>query len=519
MPPLKLFICAASQDQALCEELAMHLAPMEHQELIELVDDQDLALGQEADAQRIERIGQAAIVLLMLSPALLRGLRRNVMIQEALKRYVSRQLVLIPVILRPTDWQVYSFGNLVALPRDGRSVTERGTSPASRDPVWVSIVRELRQVIEKQQAAQQAGDTPVDGAAAGDAAAPGPTAKGGGGNRRQFLRGHALIIGTGGTGIEVTERDAQGLHELLVDETRAGYPASQARLLVGSHATRDAILKELEKLAERVNQDPDQNATALVYFSGHGLRLEGTTPTYYLLPHGHVDGQEATTAVSGKEFSDRISAIKARKIMVFLDCCHAAGMPKGNGRGPAAIPADLERQLGMGSGVVIVASSRDDEKSYTGTPYSVFTACLLEALQGRGSTDGYARVLNVLGYLMQEVPRREPKQHPMIKKLLDLGDNFPICFYGQGDATPPPAPPQSKGRLSQEQRRPLEGLMSGLRETSERYIKKLTMLRNARATTADPMQQFQLDQNIVDAEKEFAEIEEKIDSLSARLGP
>lgn len=507
--PLKVFICAASQDYELCDELVTHLAPLEYQELIELVDDRDLALGGEEDAQRVARVGQAAVVLLMLSPALLRGLRRNVMVQEVLRRHVANQLTLIPVLLRPADWKVYSFGNLVALPRDGRALTERGSGPASRDAVWVAIAKELRLVVEKICSAPAAPPQRSQG----HAAAPAGGEKGLSEKAGRFRQGHALIIGTGDPGIEVTERDAQALHALLVDESKAGYPAAQARLLVGAKATRTAILQELDALVARVNQDPDGDTTVLIYFSGHGLRSEGSPPNYFLIPHGYAVGAEATTAISGSEFSERIAAIKSRKLMVFLDCCHAAGVPKAPGLRPAAIPPDLERQLGLGSGLVIVASSRDDEKSYTATPYSVFTACLMEALGGRGSTDQYARVLNVLAYLMQEVPRRHSQQHPVVKKMLDLGENFAVCYHGQREATEAVSKAPESTESSQAQRKRNETELSGLRQTEEIYIRKLTVLRNARATTADPMQQFQLDQNILDAEKEVAAIEERIEKL------
>ncbi|MEH1904816.1 MAG: hypothetical protein V7L04_26295 [Nostoc sp.] len=45
----------------------------------------------------------------------------------------------------------------------------------------------------------------------------------------------------------------------------------------------------------------------------------------------------------------------------------------------------------------MVASSREDEYSYTGQPHSAFTDCLVEALQGKAAVnkDGYARILDI----------------------------------------------------------------------------------------------------------------------------
>jgi hypothetical protein len=518
MDPYKLFLCSASEDYSLCDELRGHLALLEHQGHIEIVDDRDIQVGKDGDTQRIDRVRQSSIFLLMLSPALMRDLRRNVCVKEALDRHVDEALLLIPVLLRPTDWKEYSFGNLVSLPRDGRAITENRAGPAARDTCWLGIAKEIRALVTKLRAEGTQVPTKVEPKVELVSGAPkGPHLPQG-----RFRQGHALIIGTGDPGIEVTERDAQGLHSLLIDDSKAGYPKEQAKLLVRAAATRQNILDELDKLAARVEKDPDRDTTVLIYFSGHGLRSDGENATYYLIPHGYRIGAEATTAISGGEFSDRISAIKARKLMVFLDCCHAAGVPKTPGFKPAAIPPDLESRLGRGSGVVIVASSRDDEKSYTGTPYSVFTACLIEALEGRGSSENYACILDVVAYLMRHVPNRQPNQHPMIKKMLDLGENWPICYHGHatGTAVPSPLPSPTGGKapvVDRQLRRSLERELTGLRETEALYSEKLTRLRRAKATAVDVTVQFKYEQDIIDAEKELATMERKIDELCDRL--
>jgi len=42
----------------------------------------------------------------------------------------------------------------------------------------------------------------------------------------------------------------------------------------------------------------------------------------------------------------------------------------------------------------------------------------------------FARILDILIYLFREVPQKSNNvQHPFLKKALDLGDNFPICYY------------------------------------------------------------------------------------------
>src|SRR5207237_7335820 len=132
-------------------------------------------------------------------------------------------------------------------------------------------------------------------------------------------------------------------------------------------------------------------ATAIVYFSGHGGRFkQADKPTEYcLVPYGYDPTRRAGTAISGLEFTNKVEEIKARKLVVLLDCCFADGMPAVKGVEEvfekAPLPPNLIHILETGSGRVVMASSLENEVSWTGTPYSVFTTCLMEALAGKGA--------------------------------------------------------------------------------------------------------------------------------------
>lgn len=247
----------------------------------------------------------------------------------------------------------------------------------------------------------------------------------------RFAHGHALLVGVGGD-LPNTVDDARALHELLTDPERCAYPPAQVALLAGPDATRPAILEGLGRLAEAARGDPE--AVVTVYFSGHGV----LSPESYLLAHGYRLQQLAETAVTGAELSERLRAIGARRLLVLLDCCHAGGMAevKGVQIQPTSLPPELAA-LGAGGGRVLIASSRRDEVSYAGRPYSVFTQALREALAGYGASesDGYAYVADVALYVGRKVPERTGgRQHPILK--LARADNFPIAYYAGGAAEP-----------------------------------------------------------------------------------
>jgi len=191
------------------------------------------------------------------------------------------------------------------------------------------------------------------------------------------------VVGVGAD-LPVTVTDATAIADLLSDPARCAYPPDQVKLLTGDHARREYVLSALGWLAQAAGPD----ATAVVYFSGHGME----TPDYYLMPFGYDMADLSGTAIPGQAFTEKLRAIRAGKLLVLPHCCHAGGQAEAKGAVKSPLPAVAIDELGSGSGRVVLAPSRRDEVSWTGSPYSVFTAALMEGLAGYGAfeQDGYA---------------------------------------------------------------------------------------------------------------------------------
>lgn len=259
----------------------------------------------------------------------------------------------------------------------------------------------------------------------------------------QFAQGHAVIIGVGAD-LPVTIQDATTLADFLQQPNRCAYPAGQVHLLTGPEASRVGILSALDGLAQSTWQD----STTIVYFSGHGYRIQapGTLEAFYLMPYGYDVDNLPQTSISGAEFTARLRAIQSKKLLVLLDCCHAGGIAQPKAANvtlsKAPLPLQAEAILAEGSGRVILASSRADEKSYISEAYSQFTIALLEALSGAGAAekDGYARVLDVALYVGRMVPNRtDDAQHPILK-ISNLKNNFALAYYAGGSKDLLPLP-------------------------------------------------------------------------------
>jgi WD40 repeat protein len=250
---------------------------------------------------------------------------------------------------------------------------------------------------------------------------------------KAFNQGRAVVVGVGAD-LPVTVDDATAVADLLRDPSRCAYPADQVRLLTGEGARRETVLSALDWLAGAAGPD----ATAIVYFSGHGMEV----PDYYLLPYGYNLADLLGTTIPGTLFTEKLRAIRAGKLVVLLDCCHAGGQAEAKGWPgvKAPLPPTVVAELGRSHGRVVIASSRKDEVSLAGQPYSVFTAALLEAMAGYGAfeQDGYARVLDLALWVGRKVPERSQDcQHPIVK-VSGLEDNFALAWYAAGEKQPRP---------------------------------------------------------------------------------
>ena len=246
---------------------------------------------------------------------------------------------------------------------------------------------------------------------------------------QSFSNGYALIAGVGAD-LPITIQDAEAIASMLHDPEHCSYPKDQVRLLTGEKARRDNLASALEWLAAAAGPDD----TAIVYYSGHGIE----SPDFYLVPYGFDWNNLTGTALSGAEFTALLREIRTRKLLVLLDCCHAGGQAEAKSFAKSPMPAEAVDELARSSGRVVIASSRKDEVSWTGNPYSQFTIAVLESLAGRGASeqDGFARVLDLAMYVGRFVPdRTDDRQHPIVK-VNNLQDNFALAWYAGGSKTP-----------------------------------------------------------------------------------
>ncbi|MBN1137950.1 MAG: caspase family protein [Anaerolineae bacterium] len=283
----------------------------------------------------------------------------------------------------------------------------------------------------------------------------------------QFTNGYALLIGVADNSVARwalpgVAKDIAVLQAVLLHPGRCAYPTGQVKVVAGREATQTGILDGLDWLQGRVRADAE--ATAVIYYSGHGWR--DSAGAFYLIPYDVRADRVPFTALRAVDFADRVAALQPPRLLVVLDCCHAAGMGVKDVVAPpagyvaAALPpavllgtgggAKSLAALAQGRGRAALSSSSGEQASYMRQDgsMSVFTYHLIEALTGHAQPkEGATTVLvsDVMSHVYRRVPETVEREHGQQQTPdFQVSGNFPVALLlggkGLGKGLPPPDP-------------------------------------------------------------------------------
>jgi hypothetical protein len=141
---LHIFCSYAEIDKPLVESLRAQMHPLDRWD-VEMYYVYDALAGAQWERERDEQFNKAQIILLLISADFMAAEEHKNEIEQALAR--GREIQVIPVILRPTDWQSTPLGKLTPLPEGGRAVTQW----ENRDEAFHSIATGLLRIIRADQ--------------------------------------------------------------------------------------------------------------------------------------------------------------------------------------------------------------------------------------------------------------------------------------------------------------------------------------------------------------------------------
>ena len=146
--PVKVFTSYSHKDEDLREELDVHLAMIKRHKAITIWNDRQITPGEEWDDSIKEELATADIILLLVSPRFLASKYiYEVEIKQALARHEAKTAVVIPIILKPCDWQDAEFAKLQGLPRDALAISKW----EDMDEAFLNVAMAIKQVIKTVQ--------------------------------------------------------------------------------------------------------------------------------------------------------------------------------------------------------------------------------------------------------------------------------------------------------------------------------------------------------------------------------
>jgi hypothetical protein len=144
--PVELFYSYAHRDEQLRKRLEMHLSALRQQGVITEWHDRKIVAGTDWKRSIDKHLATATVILLLISPDFLASdYCYGVEMERALARHAKGDACVIPVILRPVDWQGTPFAHLQCTPTGAKPVTMW----ADRDEAFRDVAIAIRTAIEE----------------------------------------------------------------------------------------------------------------------------------------------------------------------------------------------------------------------------------------------------------------------------------------------------------------------------------------------------------------------------------
>lgn len=238
------------------------------------------------------------------------------------------------------------------------------------------------------------------------------------GQQRWVREKYAIVVGISefhnpAYNLKFAAKDASDFAAALQDPEIGRFKPGpeHVRLLLDENATVSNIRTAINDVAK----DARAEDLVVMYFSSHGTAAESDVAkddakSGYIVTHDTVLSNLYATAFPMEELRRVVEKrIRACRVVLFLDTCFS-----GDTVSPAAgggskllslgISDQTKERIAQGVGRVVIASSRNDERSWESErdQNSYFTLYLLQALREKG---GRADITSIFTQLQRNVPR------------------------------------------------------------------------------------------------------------------
>jgi hypothetical protein len=143
---LEIFFSYSHKDKGMLSELQKYLRNLKRQGKIRDWHDGAIGAGN-VWAQEIEKhLSQADVILLLISQNFLASeYCHSVEMQQALARHRRNEACVVPIILRPVDWENTPFCELQALPTGRKPIIKWSL----RDEAYLDVARGIQEIVDR----------------------------------------------------------------------------------------------------------------------------------------------------------------------------------------------------------------------------------------------------------------------------------------------------------------------------------------------------------------------------------
>lgn len=143
---VKVFCCFEPRNIAFWKELEIFLAVLKRSGQIVVSHTQSILVGTEFDEEVSRKIEDADIILLLISHYFFHSDSCWTAMENAMERYKSKGIPVIPILLSPVDYEGAPIDKLQMLPRD-KPISQQ----VDVHQAYVDIVKEMREAIKRSK--------------------------------------------------------------------------------------------------------------------------------------------------------------------------------------------------------------------------------------------------------------------------------------------------------------------------------------------------------------------------------
>jgi len=144
--PISVFISYSHKDESFREELGTHLSILCRQGLISEWNDRKIMPGKKWEEEINAYIDKADLILLLISPDFIASdYCYGIELKKALDRHENNVSKVVPILIRPVDWQDEPISRIQALPKDATPVS----TWSDRDEAWIDVAKGIRTAVSE----------------------------------------------------------------------------------------------------------------------------------------------------------------------------------------------------------------------------------------------------------------------------------------------------------------------------------------------------------------------------------